>query len=270
MATSNTLDPKTASASQLRMRNPAGFLVLGSFVCLLLGAFAGWILSSPGAQPAPTATALQGTPIGQQVLGAQKSVLIVTVDSLSAAPRPNLDGCWVLTFTPGTDKYFLVGFSQDTPVSLEPPLRLIDYYNKGQSAEDGALFINSAIYQITGGGFQPDYSLIVDRKVIAEMVNAVGGLRLGGETLPGSAVLERYALLPDNALARLEFQRASLEAFANAVRNRPWSPDALDLLYQQYQATSADANELLALGKQSLPLTNAIFEVRAFEPPRAP
>src|SRR5690606_12169968 len=99
------------------------FLSLLTAFCLLGGVVIGIATGEWGQprrpRPSATPTALLvavaseplGTPSPTPIItpGPQKSILIIGVSS-AAPSQAALEGCWVLTFTPGVPHYYLLGF----------------------------------------------------------------------------------------------------------------------------------------------------------------
>jgi hypothetical protein len=251
------------------MRDRLLFLLIGVFGCLLAGAVIGEYLANPqdtsrSTPPALASPALPGPAAAAAQPAGQVSILLLAVDNRDSA-APILDGCWVLTFTPGTNQYFLLGFPLDTPIGESRTLR--DYYAAGRSLADGSRFVEEAVKIATEGGLIVQYQVILDRPAIADLTDLVGGITLNGEALSGPALIERYSALPqDDPRLEIGFQGEALGAFFESLTRQSWTADSLDQLFQHYEPYSDDADSLLVLARQALPLTNAEFHVRVFEP----
>ncbi len=219
----------------------------------------------PTVSPPPAATPnLSSSSIAP--VGPQTTLLLVVVDSLDS-PRPALQGCWLITFTPGTQRYFFVGFPPDLVVDDQH--RLIDYYRAAHKIGDISQFLAEAIDLASNGDISIQYPIVIDRAVISGVVDQLGGLRLGDELLDGEAVLQRHdAQSADSPQAQLQFQKTALEALAEAVARQTWTDAALTSLLNSYQRYSPDADELLQLARSDLPFENTQIIVQIWQPVR--
>lgn len=135
----------------------AGHLFLGivTLLCLLGGVVTG-LLAGGSALPAQNSMpTVRLVPPTSSPTPAQYSILLLGVDSL-AAQRPDLEGCWVLTFQPGLPQYYLVGFSPLAPVRLPDDTkeyRLEDIYAAGRQIDysGGSLFTREALQALAPG-----------------------------------------------------------------------------------------------------------------------
>lgn len=251
------------------MREKLLFLFVSAFACLitgwLIGVFSAQLnepLSGPGlAATAPASATFTPTP----PLNRPVTILFLVVDSL-AASKPQMDGCWVLTFLPQTSQYFLIGFPLDTPVANN--YRLLDYYNAGRNLEDAALFVSEGVRSASDHSLQVQYQVRLDQAALAETVNRLGGVTLAGEWLDGSALLQRYAALPPEAYRpRAEFQRDALQSMADVLLRQSWTAEALDQWLPGYRPFSPDADDLYQIMLTQLPLNGAELHIKVFEPP---
>jgi hypothetical protein len=193
--------------------------------------------------------------------------LVLVVDDRLAV-KPWLEGCWVLTFKPGTDQYFLLGFPVDVPVDRQYTIR--DYDHAGQSLEDRSRFIEEALKITSQGGLTVRYRLFLDEPALAEFVDLIGGLPLdgAGPAVSGQGVVERYAALAGDPAQQLEFQRQVLEAITVVVKSESWTANAIQRLYERFQGLSPDADELRQLALQAESLDQATFTIQIIPPPR--
>lgn len=254
------------------MREKLLFVFLSAFACLLagwwLGAQYGAIHATPPGPGVAVQAAVAPPPLVTPLSNQPVTVLLLVVDSL-AASKPQLDGCWLLTFLPGTSQFFLVGFPLDTPVGTG--YRLLDYFNAGRTLEDAVLFTLEGVRSAYGQGLPIQYQVRLDQALLAETVNRLGGVTIGGERLDGSALLQRYAALPPDAhRARADFQRDALQGLADALKRQPWTAETLDQWYPRYQAFSPDAEDLRQFALKALPYADNEIYLQIFEPPPAP
>lgn len=246
-----------------------GALILG--LCLVAGLFSGFKLTSDtpvnGQTAAATLTASTPAPLPTLTPKDQVVILLLVVDD-RLAPKPTLLGCWVITYQPGVNRYFLLGFP------VRPPLyshySVTDYFNADQSLEARSRFVDEAIKNISSGGLRIQYHIVVDQAALISLVNLVGGLELdpGQPPLDGAGVVSRYAqYAPEDQAGQMRFQQDALKAFGQALQQQAWTADALQTLYTTYRLLSPDADDLLALAQQA-DLQHADFEVELL--PSAP
>lgn len=251
---------------------PAKITLISIIVASICLGAVGWAIgallakfgTAPAVTPMPTAQAIMATVITPSP--DQTSILFLVVDTLSAA-KPALDGCWVLTFQPGTSKYYLVGFPLDTPVANTRTL--LDYYKAGPTVQDGRRLVEEAVKIATSGKWIVKYQVVIDRQTIAKLADTVGGVTFNGEALDGPALVQRYVdSTGTDARAQIKFQGEALTALTESLKQRTWTPEALDELFTVYQQYSPDADDLLDLAKQALPLEQADFVVLPYDPPK--
>src|SRR5437762_8493 len=131
------------------MRTPRdSLLILGLLTvgCLLLGVVAGVAMGKQIPNVASPQTAdphrlIPATSLAQ-TQAAQFSVLLIGVDSLNTS-QPKLEACWVVTFQPGTQQYYVLGFSPDTAIALPgeaTPRPLATIYNLDHQMGRGDIF----------------------------------------------------------------------------------------------------------------------------------
>jgi hypothetical protein len=269
MATGRLVGQDTTTTAKPIMRDRIAFLFIGTLGCLILGGFfALWVTEQRPDAPiilTPTPTAIP-SPTPTIAVGTQRAILLTVVDSLDAN-SPRLEGCWVLTFTPGASQYYWVGFSTTSVVPASGQ-SLEYYFNKGPTPDDRADFIKSGIAQLTENVIQPDYTVTVDRAVLAELVTIVGGVSLDGQVMNGEDLLARYDSL--TPVQQLQFQQAALEAFVQQAQARTWTTELIKLMHHRYQSVSPDADELSALAQQALPFTGAQFSFNLWDANTSP
>ena len=220
-------------------------LVLATALCLLLGMVVGIRMDAlgsgvPQASPTPAATATPGAtpptltssaaPILQPTLiGGQAAVLFVGVDDATAA-LPNLLSCWLVAYTPGVNRYYVVGIPPEAQFYLESlggtsPLATIYSQDRQQAMNDR--FVRDAVYSVFSG-MTIQLVVTVDRSDMADLATKVGGLPVGGQTLAGNALLSAYDTVSFNGTtARLEFQEQAIKALFKALGDQYWTPVSL-------------------------------------------
>ncbi|MCS6909400.1 MAG: hypothetical protein NZM11_02350 [Anaerolineales bacterium] len=253
-------------ATQTNIQGRILFLVFATLSCLVLGGLVAWLLTEPG--PSQTnnnlsavAPTMPFTPSPTAGLGTQRTILLLVIDSLTV-PQPKLEGIWVLTFIPGTSEYFWVGLS---PQSIVPATgrSLEMYFAESPAPYDRADFTMTGIMQLTDSGFQPTLSVTIDRPLLIELVELLGGIAIDGQHLNGEGLLAYYDSLPPDQ--QLLFQKAALEAFIRKAQAAAWREDLLETLYYHYQTVSPDADELLRLAIEALPFSEAKFNYSLWE-----
>ena len=263
---------KTDSHRVVETRDRFVFLAVAVFVCLAAGVLTillwigiptGWMPSPAPLTPTPAPTnAPTPIPSSQQV-----AILLLVVDDRTAA-QPWLEGCWVLTFKPGTDQYYLLGFPVDAPLTQQYTLR--DYFNANPRLEDRSRFVEEALNKASAGGLTINYYLYLDKAVLADFVDFLGGIPgySNGTRLTGAELRAQYEALAPNARQRIEFQQQTLEAIVTTIQRQAWAPDLLRRLAERFAGLSLDADELLDLALAAGPLDQASFTVQIVEPPR--
>jgi hypothetical protein len=182
------------------------------------------------------------------------------------AVRPTLEGVWVITLTPGVSQYYLLGFPVDTAVGGNQ--KLVDYYNAGQNLTDACRFVDGVLKNISQGGIAVSYHVVLDRAMMEQMIDRMGGVALNGQVLNGAAVMQDYNAIPANdTRTQLEFQRNTLEAFTVALTAQPWTDGGVHELFAQHRETSPNSEVLLALALQALRLGQPQFNITTYQPP---
>ena len=220
----------------MRMRRDS-LLILGllTAVCLLGGVVFGigtgrFALAAPSASP--TARPATPTPELAPALaspGIQRSLLIVGVSD-AGAPAPTLEGCWVVTFSPGDSTIYVLSFPTDAKfqlTSLPNAHTLSDIYTQDMQQQLGYRFTRDAI-QSRFPALNIRTEITLDRNDLSDLASKVGGLSLGGRTLAGSALLAAYdAAAAQGMAARMEFQHQAFETLYNALADQHWTPASL-------------------------------------------
>lgn len=220
---------------------------------------------SQPAPPPPTAI-----PTGLAAISApanQVSILLLVVDDRTS-PQPWLEGCWLLTFKPGTNQYYLLGFPVDAPFSQQYTLR--DYFNANSRVEDRSRFVENALNHASSGGITVNYTLYLDEAVLADFVDFLGGLALqpGEPALTGAEMRAQYHALAAAPQRQMDFQRQTLEAMTAAVQRQAPDEEALQRLAERFASLTPYADELLRLAIAAGPLEQATFNFKIAELPR--
>jgi hypothetical protein len=232
----------------------AFFLLLG----VVFGVFVG-SCTRPTATPVPTATlpfALLATPV-TPAPGQQVSILLLGVDSL-AAPRPQLEAVWVVTFQYGQPQYFLVGFSPATHINIQSTagahsLRQVFDVETSLKLERGHPFIRDALASIAPSLAASGYEVVYDRAMLAWTISNLNGVHVRGEWLTGESLLARHdAIPPENDADRLAFQGEALLALLESARYLSWSPDILRTYFNLGQKWQPDAETLFLMAEAAL------------------
>jgi hypothetical protein len=250
------------------MRTPRdSLLILGLLTvgCLLLGVVAGVAMGKQIPNVASPQTADPHRPIPAtslaQTQAAQFSVLLVGVDSLNAS-QPKLEACWVVTFQPGTQQYYVLGFSPDTAIALPgeaTPQPLATIYNLDHQIGRGDIFTRDALRVISPGlSFQAE--VMFDRLMLAQTIDMLGGISLNGQWLNGPGLLTLYDQLPpDQPAERLMFQQQALTALADTAKQQNWTTETLSPFFDLGQEWSPDQGFLFTLAQAALPISQAEF-----------
>lgn len=256
MATGRLVGRDTATRTESMMQSRFAFLLISILGCLLLGGLFALTLPDPSPVGPLTATATEtATPTATATLGLQHAILLNVIDSRMSI-QPRLEGCWVLTFTPQTPKYYWVGFSTSLVVPTTGS-SLESYFNHGPTPDDRAEFTKAGIALLTEGSIQPAFSVTIDRALLAELVTLIGGITADNQHLNGEALLAYYDSLP--ADQQLSFQMTALQAFVRKAQTANWTKEMLTYFSHRYQDVSPEAEELLSLAQQALPYSEAEF-----------
>ena len=234
---------------------------LATAFCLLMGIVAGVAIGSAGrSTPFPPATATLpvsffATPI-QVTPSMQVSILLLEVDSLSVR-KPQLEGCWVVTFQAGLPQYFLLGFSPTTQINIQADANartLQDAYATDTRLGLGSKFTRDALKSISPGLLSPQYEVVLDRSMLIWTVNTLNGVTVHGEWLSGERLLARYdEIPPDNPQDRLLFQCDALQAILETVQIKDWSAEAWRPYFNLGQKWTPDAESFFTLTDTVLP-----------------
>ena len=235
-------------------------LVLGLMIaaCLLGGLVFGvatgkWAHSGAGATPTAVRDISTPIPLAQPgASGDQKSLLIVGVDDAGSA-NPSLEGCWVLSYRPGVQKYYFSSFPPDSTfqlASLGKSQALGEIYSLDISQQLGFRFMRDAI-ESRIPAFKPQAEVVIDRRAVAELVTRVGGLPLQGNFLDGAQILDTYA--NHGPSERISFQEAVVLALFKRLAENNWTPEALTLFFQEWPGSRAVQLDSFAAGAPALP-----------------
>lgn len=259
---------RRARTSGIMRSAQRAFLLLGAIVFFGLGIAAGlsareWWSDSPPVvnvvhtpTPAnPQSSVPTSAPI-QQI-----SFLILLVDSLDRS-QPTLEGVWLVTFDRGSSSYFFMGFDRNQIVSEDR--RLVDVY-----AYEAAGDLNTrrdltayAIRKLNGG--QPiQFTVMFDRALLGEVIDAVGGISLNGEVLDGSTFLARHGSLTSEAeTLSIDLQHDVAQALFAALKTRAWQAMDIETFYNAHQNRYALPPELLIYALEALPFDENEFIVQ--------
>lgn len=179
-----------------------------TLMCVWFGWAGTRALTAP-AMPSATPT----TAVSAVVLSAPAEVLVILVDSLAAA-EPALEGVWVVTVRPGQARSEWVGYRADAHVDQD---RLRDYFTTGyaisRQVSDGAMFVSTAVRRLSAQAVALDHRVVVDRALLARVVDSAGGVSLGGQAYDGASLLTIYdAISAGDAGTRLFLQSEILRA----------------------------------------------------------
>jgi len=250
------------------MRTPRdSLLILGLLTvgCLLLGVVAGVAMGKQIPNVVSPQTTDPHRPIPATSLAltqaAQFSVLLIGLDSLNTS-QPKLEACWVITFQPGTQQYYVLGFSPETEINLPgeaTPQRLATIYNLDHQIGRGDIFTRDALRVISPGlSFQAE--VMFDRLMLAQSIDMLGGLSLNGHWLNGPSLLALYDQLPpDHPADRLMFQQQALLAMVDAAKKQSWTTETLSLYFDLGQEWSPDQGFVFTLAQAAQPISQAEF-----------
>lgn len=250
------------------MRTPRDSLLLLGLLtvgCLLLGVVAGVAMGKqiPNVASPQTTDPHRPTPATSlaQTQAAQFSILLIGLDSLNAS-QPKLEACWVVTFQPGTQQYYVLGFAPETEIALPgeataQPLATI--YNLDHQIGRGDLFTRDALRVISPGlSFQAE--MMFDRLMLAQTIDMLGGITLNGHWLNGPSLLALYDQLPpDQPAERLMFQQQALIAMADTAKQQTWTTETLAPFFDLGQEWSPDQGFLFTLAQAAQPISEAEF-----------
>jgi hypothetical protein len=181
-----------------------------TLVCVWFGWAGTRALTAPG-EPNPTPTA----PAPAVVLESGTEVLVVLVDSLASA-HPLLEGVWVVRVEPGQARTDWLGYRSDAQVDQD---ELSDYFATGfaisRQVSDGSMFVGTAVRRLSSQALTPSHRVVVDRALLARVVDAAGGVSLGGQEFDGRSLLTAYdAISAGDAGTQLFLQAEILRALS--------------------------------------------------------
>ena len=254
-------------------------LVLGLFttLCLLTGLIigiqsnkltVGALVASPtaprNAAPGATATdaAFTPAPLLQPIVsGRQMAVLIVGVTDANDL-QPKFEGCWIIAFTPGIYKYYVLGFPPESKfqiTSLGSNTTLADIYSQDVQQEVGYRFMRDAIQSVVPAlTIQAEVTL--DRAALADLASKVGSVPVGGQELLGSRLAAAYDTQSFNGIAaRMEFQHQAFAALFQALADQHWTPGSVARYLEMVPRAVRveDLPALLQLADSAPPLQNS-------------
>jgi hypothetical protein len=261
----------------MRLRRD-GLLILGllTAVCLLGGVVIGigtgrFAQAAPSASPtAEPATPTPVLPPSLALAGTQRSLLIVGVSDAGAA-APSIEGCWVVTFSPGDGTFYVLSFPTDAKFQLSslPNSRtLSDIYIQDMQQQLGYRFMRDAI-QSRFPALNIRTEITLDRNDVTDLVSKVGGLSLGGRTLAGAGLLAAYdSAAPQGMAARMDFQHQVFEKLFNALADEHWTPSSLFIYLAQapHALRAEDSGEFNNFAATAPPLLNGQLSWTVYTP----
>jgi len=198
--------------------------------------------ASATAPPAPllVPTALASTPIPAPNLQPstatrQMGLLVIGISDKNAA-QPKFEGAWIISFNPGINKYYVLGFPPEAHFQvngLGPALPLAEVYVQGAQQDLGYLFVRDAI-QAFFTGISVQAVVTLDRGELASLATNLGGVSVGNQLLTGSALAAAFDTVSlSGSAARMDFENQALQALFQDLRAQHWTPDSLAVYLQQ-------------------------------------
>jgi hypothetical protein len=180
-----------------------GFFLLGIISTLVRPAHP---RSTAGASPTARASASITTTVSPPADGDQTTVVILGVDSLEAK-KPQLLAAWIVSFRPPDRDLFVLGLPTDWATPDGATLAQAFEATRGQGADFAA-----ALDAVTP--LPRDLVIVLDSEGFAAVIDFLGGVPSGEETIDGSAALGVLDLLSDDPRASLQAQYRLLQALA--------------------------------------------------------
>ncbi len=223
-------------------------------------------LSAHTATPSPA-------PNLQPTFSAQQRALLIIGVADRSAPQPHFEGCWIVTFSPGIDKYYVLGFTpqarfhvnslgrDDTMAEIytEDVQQAVDYQQQAVDYQ----FVRDAIHSVFPA-MTVQAVVTVDRSDLVNLTSNLGGIAIGGRVLMGGSLTAAYdtQLFKGND-ARMAFQSQMFQALFQALGDQHWSPASVAAYLQQIpHAVHPDAAlTQLANGAPSLQNSELIWTV---------
>jgi hypothetical protein len=228
-------------------------LLLGllTTICMIAGVVGGIqtgniVIGSPQASPtAPRGrpagpTAQDATPITapnlQPISATRQMALLVIGLADKAAGQPKFEGAWIVAFSPGINKYYLLGFPPEARFKINgagPGLPLADIYTQGVQQQLGYLFVRDAIQSVfTGMSVQAVVTL--DRGDLANLTTNLGGISVGSQLLMGVSLAAAFdAASLNGSTARMDFEGQTIQALIQGLANQHWTPSSVAVYLQQ-------------------------------------
>jgi len=245
------------------------FLFLGAIVFFGLGIAAGllareWWNDSPQVitiASTPTSSAYLQNVVPTPAPVQQVSFLILLVDSLNRS-QPTLEGVWLVTFDRGSSSYFFMGFDHHQPVLDNRSLAEVYAYEAAGDLNTRRDLMAFAIRKLNGD--QPiQFTVMLDRALLGDAINAVGGISLNGEMLDGATFLARYdPLTSGEATLSIDLQQQVAQALFAALKTREWQARDVEMFYNTHQNHYTLPPELLIYAIEALPFSENEFIVQ--------
>jgi hypothetical protein len=215
------------------------------------------------ASPAPTIAAPAANPVSnlQPTATAGQMALLVLGLSDKNAAQPKFEGAWIIAFSPGINKYYLLGFPREEKYQINgrgPQLSLADIYAQGAQQDLGYLFVRDAIQSVYGG-ISVQAVVTLDRADLANLSANVGGITVGEQVLMGAGLAAAYDTISlGGTAARMDFEDQALEALIQALAAQHWTPDSVAVYLEQQPRTvrPEDAAALTELARSAPALQN--------------
>jgi|SRR5579859_2343400 len=189
-------------------------------------------LTSPTPPPTTPVTAsnLQPTAISRQM-----AMLVIGISDKDSA-QPRFEGAWIIAFSPGINKYYILGFPPEAHFQINglgAELPLADIYAQGAQQDLGFLFVRDSIIAVfTGMSVQAVVTL--DRGDLASLVANLGGISVGSQLLTGSSLPTAFDTAALNGPAtRMAFEGQALQALFQDLSAQHWTPASLAVYLQQ-------------------------------------
>jgi hypothetical protein len=228
-------------------------LLLGllSTICMIGGVVGGIqtgniVIGPPQASPtaprgsllSPTAGAATPIPapnLQPTALTRQMALLVIGLSDKNAA-QPKFEGAWIIAFSPGINKYYVLGFPPEAHFrvnGLGPDQPLADIYAEGVQQDLGYLFVRDAIQSVfTGMSVQAVVTL--DRSDLANLTTNLGGISVGSQLLVGVSLAAAFDTESLNGpAARMDFEGQTIQALFQDLAAQHWTPDSVAVYLQQ-------------------------------------
>ena len=189
-------------------------------------------VAGPSAQ---TATPLPASNLQPTVSTQQMALLVIGISNRDTA-HLKFEGCWIVAFSPGINKYYVAAFPPEASFRLNgagPEQTLAEIYAEGVQQDLGYVFVRDAIQSVlTAMSIQAGVTL--DRSDVASWTANLGGISVGTRLLLGTSLVTAYDTESLNGTAaRLDFQKRAIQALFQALGERHWTPDSVAVYLEQ-------------------------------------